>query len=335
MNTARVISSSPHIHEHDSVEKIMWTVVLALLPACVYGVYIFGMHAAYVLLLCVGAAVATEALIQKVRKRPVTVSDGSAVVTGLLVGCNVPPEIPLWLPVLGTVVAIGIAKHTFGGLGYNIFNPALIGRAFLMGAYPKEMTTWRIVGRAAALDATTTATPLGVIKDSGISELIAQFGGERIAVYQGTFFGNIGGCIGETSALLLLAGGLFLLFRRVITWHIPVVFLVTLAGLSWVWGNDPHAAFRLFSGDPLIAVTAGGAMLGAWFMATDMVTSPVTVRGQVVFAAGCGVLTYIIRRYGGFPEGVSYAILLMNMTVPLIDTYLPNRVYGTHKQRRA
>lgn len=326
------ISSSPHLRTQDSVKKIMWTVALALLPTCAYSVYIFGMYAALLIAICVLTAVITEALIQKIRGVPITISDGSAVVTGLLISCNIPPVITWWLPIIGTVVAIGIAKHAFGGLGCNIFNPALIGRAFLLGAYPKAMTSWKIVGAAHAVDATTTATPLGMIKEQGIPQLIAQFGGNKIEVYKGLFFGNIGGCIGETSALLVLVGGIFLLLRKVITWHIPVIYLGTLALLSWTLGNDPNAPFSLLSGDPLIAVMAGGAMLGAWFMATDMVTSPVAIRGQIIFATGCGLMTFLIRKYGGYPEGVSYSILIMNMTVPLIDRYFPNRIFGTRTQ---
>jgi electron transport complex protein RnfD len=295
----------------------MWGVVIALAPACLYSVSIYGPYSALLIAVCVATAVITEAVIQKLRGIPVTVTDGSAVVMGMLVACNIPPVISWWIPVIGTFVGMAIAKHAFGGLGCNIFNPALIGRAFLLAAYPKDMTTWQIVGKAAEIDATTTATPLGILKEQGMPELIQAFG-DKVSLYKSMFIGDIGGCIGETSALLILAGGIYMLVRGIITWYIPVFFLGTLALLTF-----------LFGGDPLFAVLAGGAMLGAWFMATDMVTSPLNPKGQIIFAVGCGVLTFIIRKYGGYPEGVSYAILIMNATVPLIDSYFPNKVFGT------
>jgi len=310
-------SSSPHIRTDDSVRKIMWGVVIALAPACMWSIWIYGSYAAVLIALCIATAVITEAVIQKLRGVPVTVTDGSAVIMGMLMSCNIPPVITWWIPVIGTFVGMAIAKQAFGGLGCNIFNPALIGRAFILAAYPKDMTTWKIVGAAAKIDATTTATPLGILKEQGMPELVEAFGGQ-LSLYKGMFFGNIGGCIGETSALLILAGGIFMLARRIITWQIPVVFLGTLALMT-----------ALFGGDPLFAVLAGGAMIGAWFMATDMVTSPLNPKGQIIFAVGCGMLTFIIRKYGGYPEGVSYAILIMNATVPLIDSYFPNKVFGT------
>jgi electron transport complex protein RnfD len=314
-------SSSPHIRADDSVPRIMWSVALALLPTCVYSVWLYGWYSALLIGICVGTACITEALCQKVRGVPITLYDGSAVVMGMLVACNIPPVIAWWIPAIGTFVGMAIAKHCFGGLGYNIFNPALIGRAFLLAAYPKDMTTWRIVGTAAEIDATTTATPLGILKEQGMPALVEAFG-SRPELYKSLLVGNIGGCIGETSALLILVGAAFLLVRKVITWHIPVVYLGTLAICSALFGRDP-----------LVAVLAGGVMIGAWFMATDMVTSPMNVKGQVIFATGCGVLTAVIRSFGGYPEGVSYAILIMNTTVPLIDRYFPNRVFGTARSR--
>ncbi|NLF38363.1 RnfABCDGE type electron transport complex subunit D [bacterium] len=312
------VSSSPHIRTDDSVPRIMWTVVIALVPTCAYSVYLFGWYTLALILVCVATAVITEAAIQWWRKVPVTVSDGSAVVMGMLVACNIPPCITWWIPVIGTFVGMAIAKHCFGGLGYNIFNPALIGRAFILAAYPKDMTTWKIVGTAAKVDATTTATPLMMLKEHGYPYLIEHFGGDKWALYKDLFIGNVGGCIGETSALLILVGAGIMLARKVITLYIPLSYLGTLALLTFV-----------FKGDPLFAILAGGVMLGAWFMATDMVTSPVTKKGQVIFGAGCGLLTFIIRTYGGYPEGTSYAILLMNATVPLIDRFFTNRVLGT------
>ena len=310
-------SSSPHIRTEDSVRRIMWGVVSALLPTCLYSVWLYGWYSALLITACVVTAVATEAIIQKMRGVAITVTDGSAVIMGLLVACNVPPVISWWIPVIGTFVGMAIGKQAFGGLGCNIFNPALIGRAFLLAAYPKDMTTWKIVGTAAKLDGLTAATPLGIIKEAGMPELLQLFG-SRMELYKSMFIGNIGGCIGETSALLILAGGIFMLARGIISWHIPVTFLVTLGLATGITG-----------GDPLFAILAGGAMLGAWFMATDMVTSPLNPKGQVLFGVGCGLLTFIIRKFGGYPEGVSYSILIMNTMVPLIDSYFPNRVFGT------
>lgn len=306
------ISSSPHLRTNDSVPKIMWSVAAALLPACAYSVWLYGWYAAVLIFVCVATAVLTEGAIQKLTKRKVTLYDGSAVVMGMLMACNIPPGISWWIPVIGTFVGMAIAKHCYGGLGYNIFNPALVGRAFLLAAYPKDMTTW-----ISPVDATTCATPLGILKERGAAELLAAYGG-KLSLYKHLFIGDIPGCIGETSALLILAGGVFLLLRGIITWHIPITYLATLALLTLASG-----------GDPIIAVLAGGVMLGAWFMATDMVTSPFTRRGQIVFGVGCGVLTFLIRRFSGYPEGTSYAILLMNAATPLIDRYFPNRIYGT------
>lgn len=306
------ISSSPHLRTNDSVPKIMWSVAAALLPACAYSVWLYGWYAAVLIFVCVATAVLTEGAIQKLTKRKVTLYDGSAVVMGMLMACNIPPGISWWIPVIGTFVGMAIAKHCYGGLGYNIFNPALVGRAFLLAAYPKDMTTW-----ISPVDATTCATPLGILKERGAAELLAAYGG-KLSLYKHLFIGDIPGCIGETSALLILAGGVFLLLRGIITWHIPITYLATLALLTLVSG-----------GDPIIAVLAGGVMLGAWFMATDMVTSPFTRRGQIVFGIGCGLLTFLIRRFSGYPEGTSYAILLMNAATPLIDRYFPNRIYGT------
>ncbi len=311
-------SSSPHIRTNDSVKKIMWGVVIALLPTCFYSVWIYGIYSALLIGICVATAVITEAAIQKFRGIPITINDGSAVIMGLLVACNIPPTITWWIPVIGTFVGMAIAKHCFGGLGFNIFNPALIARAFLLAAYPKDMTTWTIVGKAAEIDATTTATPLGLLKEKGMPQLIEAFGGDKFELYKEAFIGNIGGCIGETSALLILVGAVFMIVRKIISWHIPVSFLGTLAIFTFIFG-----------GDPLFSILAGGAMIGACFMATDMVTSPLNKKGQLIFGCGCGLITFIIRKYGGYPEGVSYAILLMNATVPLIDSYFPNKVFGT------
>ena len=311
-------SSSPHLRDRDSVPRIMWSVAAALVPACAYSVYIYGWYSAALIGICVATAALTEAACQTVRHQRISLDDGSAVVMGMLVACNIPPVIAWWIPIIGTIAGMAIGKHCFGGLGCNIFNPALIARAFLLAAYPKDMTTWKIVGAAAQVDATTTATPLMMLKEHGMDYLVQHFG-DKATLYKGLFIGNIGGCIGETSAVLLLVGGIFLLVRGIISWYIPVTYLATLALATIICG-----------GDPLVAILAGGVMLGAWFMATDMVTSPFTPRGQLVFGVGCGLLTFLIRKFGGYPEGVSYAILIMNTAVPWIDRVFPRRVFGTH-----
>lgn len=319
------LSSSPHIRSGDSVTKVMWTVFLALLPALIWSYVIFGLMAVKLTIVCVLFAMVCEAVCLKVRKQPINSCwDGSAALTGLLVSFNVPPTIPLWMPMLGTALAIVIVKQCFGGLGCNIFNPALIGRAFLLASFPKHMTSWTLGAQfGGSVDAVSQATPLGLLKEGGQEALMQAFGSKG-SMYLDLLFGygrGAIGCVGEISAALLLLGGLFLLIRGIITWHIPVSFLLTLVVVTF-----------LFKGDPLFAILSGGAMLGAWFMATDMVTSPLTHKGQLIFGMGCGLLTFIIRRWGGYPEGVSYSILIMNAAVPLIDGLFANRVFGTGKK---
>ena len=305
-----ILSPGPHLSSDESVEKIMWRVVVALLPALGWGIWSFGLAALYVTAACVVSCVVIEAVVQKLLGKGVTVSDGSAVVTGILLAFNLSPGVPLWMTAVGSFVAIAIAKHAFGGLGYNIFNPALIGRAFLMASYPVRMTSWRLYG---AWDNVTGATPLGIIK-------------EKLAIplpsYTDMFLGRIGGCIGETSTLLLLLGAVFLLVKGDITWHTPVSFLGGLALMSWLSGRDP-----------LFAILAGGAVLGACFMATDMVTIPISGKGRLIFGASCGLITGVIRVWGGYPEGVCYAILLMNAFTPIIDRYTQPRRFGNRTRR--
>lgn len=299
------ISSPPYISGGDSVAKEMWRVNIALLPALVWGVWSFGLPALWVTVACVAGCVLTEAAIQRLRGVEVTVSDGSAVVTGIILAFNLPSGLPLWMAALGGFIAIAVAKQAFGGLGHNIFNPALIGRAFLLASFPVAMTTWPAYRN---WDGLTGATPLGIIKEKLSTALPS---------YLDMFLGRCGGCIGETSALLLLVGGIFLLFCGDTTWHAPVAFLGSLAAVS------------IFSGrDPLFAVLSGGAVLGALFMATDMVTVPVSGRGRLVFGAGCGLITGVIRAWGGYPEGVCYSILLMNAFTPIIDRYTQPRWLG-------
>ncbi len=349
-----VLSSAPHIKGGDRINKIMWTVVIALLPNTLYAVYIFGINAALIIGVSVASAVLSEYLYQILMKRPVKVLDGSAVITGLLVAMNVPPQAPVWMVALGSAFAIIIVKQLFGGIGFNIFNPALAGRAFMMASWPVYMTTsWHrfptgnILAEKLAskgsipqevFDIITQATPLTALKESSRLTLEYNITIDNLFDYlmssnilESLFIGNIGGCIGETSALLILVGGIFLLWRRIITWHIPVSFIGTIAVVSYLYYyliGFPYPEFVV-----LVHLLSGGIFLGAFFMATDMVTSPVSARGMVLFGMGCGLLTFTIRVLGGYPEGVSYAILLMNATVPLIDRFTKPEAFGVRKER--
>ncbi len=322
------VSSSPHFRSGERTDRIMMNVILALLPAIVGGIVFFGRGALVILFACVLGAVMTEMAVLRMRKRRATPADmNAAVITGVLVALCCSSEIPWWMGFIGSGFGIAIAKHCFGGLGYNIFNPALAGRIFLMAAYPQDMTTWASKGvRMAKVDAVTSATHLGFAKDKPVAELQDYWESIR-----SLFVGDCGGCIGETSALLLLLGAAYLLYKKIITWQIPVSFLATLALFTWAFsGKKPDGGeIAFFAGDPLFHVLAGGAILGAFFMATDMVTSPMTGKGMLIFGFGCGILTGIIRVFGGYPEGVSYAIFLMNITVPLIDRYTRPKVFGT------
>ncbi len=333
------VSSSPHITDKDSIPRIMYGVVISLIPATIGSVYFFGVKAAWVILWAVVAAVATEAVFQKLMKKPITVKDGSALVTGILLAFNLPAEAPCWLPVIGSVFAIGIGKIPFGGLGYNPLNPALLGRAFLLASWPTRMTIFNTAprnGTISGIDAITNATPLNVYKTS--KDVIAndatmpaekvQQATEAISQlsdsYANLFWGKVGGCLGETSVFLLLIGAVYLIYKRYIGLKIPASYIGTVALLSWIFGGTDG----FFTGDPIFHVLSGGLILGAFFMATDMVTSPVTYSGRIIFGVGCGVITVLIRQVGGYPEGVSYSILLMNLTVPLIDRYTKPKTFG-------
>lgn len=352
-----VLSIAPHVRSSQSVFTVMWLVVLALVPATAYSFYLYGLNAVKLVAGAVIAAIASEALYQLLMRKKITALDGSAVITGLLLAMNVPPEAPVWMVCLGSAFAIIIAKQLFGGLGFNIFNPALAARAFMMASWPVHMTTrWHpftannIISQgiengaglpAPAFDAITSATPLAALK--GMPKVIADFGASADGVIQtllssqmlkSLFIGNIGGCLGETSALLLLAGGIFLLWKRIITWHIPVTYMATVAVIMAVFytvhplpgaQSIDHFLPRIV----LFHLLSGGLVLGAFFMATDMVTSPVTHKGMIIYATGCGIIASIIRLWGGYPEGVSYSILLMNALVPLIDRYIKPKVFGT------
>lgn len=301
------VSLSPHVRDSASTRRIMLQVCLALLPALAFGVWAFGLYALLVVALSVASAVGTEALVQRCLKRPITISDGSAAVTGLLLGLTLPPEAPWYVPVFGAVFAIFIAKQVFGGLGDNFVNPALAGRAFLLACWPVEMTSYP---NPFAVDALTSATPLA---DAGFAQ--------SAAALQNAYLGLVPGTIGETCKLALLLGAAYLLLRRVIDWRIPVAYLGSLALLSWAFGENG-----------LLAIGLGGAILGAFFMATDYVTSPITPWGKLVYGVGCGLITFAIRTWGAYPEGVTYAILLMNVAAPLIDRGLRPRKYGEVKE---
>jgi len=305
-----LVSPGPHLWREFSVWKIMHLVVLALMFPTAAGVYFFGYHALSVIAVSVAAAVLTEYGVKKLRKR-VFVMDGSAVVTGLLLALILPPTIPLWMVAVGSVFSIAIVKEAFGGLGHNIFNPALGGRAFMAACFSVKMTTW-VAPTGFGADAVTTATPLS-------SSFIWE--GDKLSLYRDLLLGNTGGSIGETSALLILIGGILLLALGIISWRIPVAYIGTVALLTLALGQD--AIFH---------VLAGGLMLGAFFMATDYVTSPITARGKIIFGIGAGILTVVIRRFGGLPEGVCYSILFMNAITPLIDRYVKVRPYGLVKK---
>ncbi|MBN2158886.1 MAG: RnfABCDGE type electron transport complex subunit D [Spirochaetes bacterium] len=348
-----VVALAPHISSGESIPRVMWQVVAALVPAAAFSAWLFGPRVLLVMGVAVVSAVLAEACIQLLLKKRVTALDGSAAITGLLLAMNLPATAPLWMTTIGSFFAIIIAKQLFGGLGFNIFNPALAARAFLMASWPIEMTArWPRFSETNALspvvkniagfppavyDALTQATPLGIIKEgpkiladnniglSGLWDMI--FSRDMLGAL---FTGNVGGCLGETSVLLLLAGGVFLLARKIITWHVPLFFIGTFTAAV--------AAYYYFSGFPaphlMVAynLLSGGLFLGAFFMATDMVTSPVSAKGMMLFGAGCGLITFVIRIWGGYPEGVSYSILIMNAFVPLIDRYIKPKVFGTTKK---
>ena len=310
------VTATPHVRSKDTVQSVMRDVLIALAPAAVMGIVYFGMRALALMIISVVSAMFFEFLYQKGMKKPVTVSDLSAAVTGLLLAMNLPASAPFWMPVVGSAFAIIIAKQFFGGLGKNFINPALAGRAFLLASYPTEMTSWVTPGA----DAVSTATPLAALK----AGTLVPTGADTMQA----FLGQIGGTIGETCALALLIGFVYLLVRKVISWRIPVVYIATVFVLFAIVGRT-NGRF------PVYEIFTGGLMLGAIFMATDYASSPINPKGQIIFAIGCGVLTFLIRRFGGYPEGVSYSILIMNLTVPLIDRKFKTRVFGTWPEKKA
>lgn len=325
MEQKLTISTSPHDHSSCSVQRCMWNVVIALLPTAAVGVWTFGLPALWVLFLSVGGCLLTEWLIDLWMGRRCTISDGSALITGLLLACNLPAILPWWMVLIGAVVAIGIGKMSFGGLGANIWNPALVGRVFLLVSFPAAMTTWP-TGIKAGIQAVSEASPQ-VDAESGAT-FLAQYNADWASHTQvhvdlmDLLIGQMNGSLGEVGAIAILVGLVWLLLTRVITWHIPVAVLVGAAGLSAAIGCNP-----------LYDLLSGGLLLGAVFMATDYVTSPTTHKGQIIYGLMIGFLTIIIRRFGSYPEGMSFAILLMNSCTPLINHYCKPRRYG-HVRRR-
>ncbi len=319
-----IVSIGPHVHDQETTAKIMWTVSGALLPATLMSVYYFGMPAVMVIFVCLATSLATEAMMQWILKKPITLSDGSAFLTGLLLAMNLPSNAPLYIPFVGSFVAIMIAKHLFGGLGYNIFNPALIGRAFVLVSFAKIMTTYVApVTSFMAVDAKTTATPLVLLKEEGMAKVLEIYH-TKAALYQDLLIGNRAGSLGETSVIALLLGAAFLMMKRYITWHIPFPFIATVGVLTWIFGGKEG----LMTGDPIFHLMSGGLILGAFYMATDYVTGPSIRNAQIVFGICAGALTVLIRLKGGYPEGVMFAILLMNCFAPLLDRGMKSRVFG-------
>jgi len=324
MNKILTISPSPHIHSGDSTQKIMYRVGYAMIPALLWSVFVFGLDALRVTLIAVVACLAFEYIIQKylLKIKPM-ITDGSALITGILLAFNVPSNIPWWIIIIGSLAAIGIGKLSYGGLGNNIFNPALVGRVFMLISFPVQMTSWPVNSQS-GIDAVTSATPLNIIKEgitngTPISEIT-----QKLPSTVDMLFGNIGGSLGEISALLLILGGLYMLFKKVITWHIPVSIIATVALVAAIfWISNPAVYIN-----PVYHVLTGGLMLGAIFMATDMVTSPMNPKGQIIYGLGIGLITISIRMFGAYPEGISFAILIMNAVTPLINTYVKPKRFG-------
>jgi len=355
------ITTSPQIHRPESTASVMWAVCACLLPAAVWGIYSFGLRSLAVILVSIAAAVLTEYGLGLATKR-FTILDGSAFLTGLLIGFNLPPAIPLYIPVIASVFAIAVVKWSFGGLGTNWMNPALAGRVFVFFSWTGPMTNWTLPRHLP--DAVSSATPLSAIKSglftySGeaggplqflsetgyansafdgrvtnfLSKILEPLGATIERGYGDLFFGNIPGCIGEVSAFLLLVGTIYLFAKKIITWHVPVSYLATFGILVWIFGGTRFGA-GVFSGNAVFHLFSGGLILGAFYMATDMVTSPLSGRGLLIFGIGCGFFTFLIRFFGSFPEGVSLAIILMNVFVPLINRYTGPKRFGITKEAK-
>ena len=318
MSSSIIVSGTPHVRSKESIQSIMRDVVIALIPESVMGIYYFGFKALMLIAVSIVSSLVFEWGYEKILKKPITVSDFSAVLTGLLLALNLPATASWWVPVVGSFIAIVLGKQFYGGLGQNFINPALIGRAFLVAAYPTQTTGAAFATGRMVVDASTYATPLAELKAG-----TALVNGDAI---KNALIGNVGGCIGETCAIALLIGGVYLIVKHIISWRIPVIYIAVVFILTTIMrGNGViGGVYEIF---------VGGLMLGAFFMATDYVTSPISAKGQVIFAVGCGLLTSFIRVYGGYPEGVSYSILIMNLAVPLIDRYTRPRIFGEVKAK--
>lgn len=323
------ISLSPHISSKLSISGLMLGVVYALIPAFLVSVFFYGISVIIVTVVSVFACIGSEYLIQKyLLKTPLTILDGSALVTGLLLAFNLPANLPLWIIIIGAIVSVGIGKMTFGGLGNNPFNPALVGRVFLLISFPVEMTTYPVPKgfNTSYLDAATGATPLALIKEgvkNGMS-VPSIMGSDSFPSYQNLFLGQLGGSLGEIAAFALIIGLFYMLIRKIITWHIPITIILTVfvfTGLMWLINPDQYA-------DPLFHILTGGVMLGAIYMATDYVTSPMNTKAMIIYAIGIGIITCLIRLFGAYPEGISFAILIMNGFVPLLNRYIKPVRFG-------
>jgi len=362
-----IVSPAPHLHDRTSIPNVMWNVVLALTPALIASVYFWGFKSLLLTLLGAVAAVCTEALIQKLRKVPIAVAAGSAFLTGMLLAYNIHANAPWWLPVIGSVFAIAVGKQVFGGLGNNPVNPALLGRAFLLASWPTLMTNGWVATKAGSIngitnlklihenlqgiapkayDLVTSATPLKVaqtLRDSTFVNSLTSDSGTNLdlvnrifmgltdgSTIQNLFWGNIGGCIGEVSVFALLLGAAWLLWKNIIEWRIPLFYLATVAVLTLLFGGIKGSGVSLSV--PVFHLFSGGLMLGAFFMATDYTTTPMTKKGRIIFGIGCGLLTVVIRLVGGYPEGVSYSILFMNVMTPLIDALTVPKAFGKVKK---
>lgn len=374
MKDKYTVSPAPHLHDRGSIPNVMWNVVLALVPALIFAVYYWGWRSLWLTLIGAATAVVAEYLIQKFRRVPVTVADGSAFLTGMLLAYNISPGSPWWLPVMGSAFAIGIGKQAFGGLGNNPVNPALLGRAFLLASWPTLMTSGKswiptlsrplsassingisnldmiypdLINKAPkAYDLLTSATPLKVaqtLRDSSFVNTLTQSAADNatiagnmftslfdIGTLKSLFWGNIGGCIGEVSVFALLLGAAWLLYKNIIEWRVPFFYIATVFVLTFFFGGIAGSGPSILL--PFFHIFSGGLMLGAFFMATDYTSTPLTKNGRIVFAIGCGLLTVIIRLIGGYPEGVSYSILFMNVMTPLIDKLTMPKAFGRVKK---
>ena len=331
MSNLLTVSPSPHVGTTQSVKKLMYGVVLSLVPAFLVSVYLFGTGALVVTLVSIASCVLFESAIQKfILKTEVRISDGSAIVTGMLLAFNLPSNLPWWMIVIGALFAIGVGKMTYGGLGNNPFNPALVGRVFLLISFPVQMTSWPLplVSRLQYTDAVTGATPLGMLKEAVRNGETVPDVMKQLPDHMQLFLGQMGGSLGEVSAVALLLGFVWLLYKKIITWHIPVFMVGTVyifTGILWL--IDP-----LKNASPLFHILTGGILLGAIYMATDLVTSPMTKPGMILFAIGIGGITVVIRVFGAYPEGVSFAILIMNAFVPLINKYIKPARFGKEEK---